>query len=309
MPRLPARLTRNLRAAEQISAHVKATTAGRAHWRRVGGVDPTALVDARLQLHHALQIVVSAPISCLAPRPDDSHTNLEWLPALEALGTNWLESAERVRFALRPEACALLAVGESGVTSEYVLHGRTVSDALEWLCESLASAGYDASKLTTKKHYELPPHAVASGTAFSRAAPEAFAELACYYANAYELTSHIAATRPGASTPRCWPHHFDLATLIVLPELAGRGTRTVGVGLSPGDDSYAEPYFYVGPYPPPRPDCLRSLGTLGAWHTKEWVGAVLRGSDIAPVTAAEIQSHAVLGFANSAIDACIEALS
>lgn len=280
-----------------------------AAWRRVGGVDSAALVDARLQLHHALQLVVSALISYLAPRADDSHTNLEWLAPLDALGTHWLEGGERVRFALRPEALALLAVNECGATSEYALHGRTVNDAVAWLRESLASAGYDASKLTTKKHYEIPSYAVASGAAFSRAAPEAFAKLARYYANAYQLTWYVASTRPGASAPRCWPHHFDLATLIVLPELPGRGTRTVGVGLSPGGGLYAEPYFYVGPYPPPRPDRLRPLGTLGAWHTKEWVGAVLRGSDIARVTAAEIQSQAVLGFTISAIDACIEALS
>lgn len=290
-----------------ISGHVNATR-DMARWQRLGAADPTALVDARLQLHHALQIIGSAPISFVATRPDDSHTNLEWLPALGALGTNWLESGRRVRFALRPEALALLALDDARVTSEYALDGRTVGDAVGWLRESLQTAGYDASKLTTKKHYEIPAHAVASGTAFSRGVPAAFAELARYYANAHELTAHVAATRPGASPPRCWPHHFDLATLIVLPELAGRSTRTVGVGLSPGDDSYAEPYFYVAPNPHPNPDRLKPLGSLGSWHTSGWVGAVLRGSEIVQFATPAIQRQAVFAFTDAAIDASVQAL-
>jgi hypothetical protein len=288
---------------------VSGTNAALATWRRVGAVDPAALVDARLQLHHALQIAVSAPISYLAPRPDDSHTNLEWLPALEALGTHWLLDGKRLHFALRPATLELLAVDDGGVTSQYALHGRTVSDAVGWLRESLASAGYDAARLTTTKHYDIPAHAVAAGRVFARDDPAAFAELARYYENAHDLTAYVAATRAGAPAPRCWPHHFDIATLIVLPELSGRGTRTVGVGLSPGDDSYAEPYFYVGPYPYPDHDRLKPLGSLGTWHTTRWVGAVLRGSEIVRIATADAQAQAVLGFANSAIEASIEALA
>ncbi|MGQ0641812.1 MAG: hypothetical protein ACT4P6_13770 [Gemmatimonadaceae bacterium] len=102
--------------------------------------------------------------------------------------------------------------------------------------ESLTAAGYDGHALTTRKHYEIPAHAVASGAAYSVGDAEAFAELGRYYADAHELTSHVAAaTRSAGSPPRCWPHHFDLAMLITLPEIAGRGTRTVGVGMSPGE--------------------------------------------------------------------------
>src|SRR5688572_9303137 len=88
-------------------------------WQRLAVVDVRALLDARLQLHHALQIIVSAPISFLTPRADDSHTNLEWLPSLDALGTNWLDGATRVRYALRPAQLSLLAADTNGVMSEY----------------------------------------------------------------------------------------------------------------------------------------------------------------------------------------------
>ena len=270
---------------------------------------PTDLVDARLQLHHALQIIVSAPISFLEKRADDSHTNLEWLPALAALGTNWLERAWRVRFALRPASFSLLTIDERGnVTSELALDGKTVDDGVGWLRRSLSTAGYDGAALTTKKHYEIPPHAVASGKPFARGSGAAFEEMGRYYADAHAMASHVAASRAGAPPPRCWPHHFDMATLITLPDIADRGMRTVGVGLSPGDGLYAEPYFYVGPYPHPARDRLHQLGSLGAWHTDGWVGAVLKASDIATLDAGR-QAQAVHAFADVAIEASIDALS
>jgi hypothetical protein len=278
-------------------------------WRAIGSVDPRGLVDARLQLHHAAQVIISAPISHLAPRADDSHTNLEWLPSVDALGTNWLTSRERVRYALRPDTLSLLALNDkNGVTSELALEGRTNDDAVRWLRDSLDAAGYAPEKLTTKKHYEIPAHAVATGAPYRLAASE-HSELGRYYANAYELTSHVAGKHAGASEPRCWPHHFDLATLITLPQLAGRGTRTVGMGLSPGDDSYAEPYLYVGPYPHPAADRLKPFGALGTWHTQGWVGAVLRASEIVALGDAKRQADGVFTFADAAVAASIAALA
>ncbi len=285
------------------------TTTAKLGWQRLASVDPTSLVDARQQLHHALQVIVSAGISYLPARPDDSHTNLEWLPALGALGTNWLESGHRVRFGLRPAELSLVALKDTGVTSEFALHGRTVNDAVEWLRAALVAAGYEGARLTTKKHYEIPPHAVASGAAFNRDAHEKFAELARVYSDADALAGHVVATHVGASAPRCWPHHFDLATLITLPDVPRRGTRTVGVGLSPGDDSYKEPYFYIGPYPHPKPDRLKPLASLGRWHTQGFVAAVLPASELSKFQTAEGQRDAVVDFANTAIDASITALA
>ncbi len=284
------------------------TTTAKLGWQRLAGTDPKSLVDARQQLHHALQVIVSAGISYLPARRDDSHTNLEWLPDLGALGTNWLESGQRVRFGLRPAELSLVALNDSGVTSEFALDGRTVSDAVEWLRGALVSAGYEGARLTTTKHYEIPPHAVATGAAFKRDAHEKFDELARAYSDADALAGHVVATRVGASAPRCWPHHFDLATLITLPDVPGRETRTVGVGLSPGDDSYAEPYFYIGPYPHPKPERLKPLDSLGKWHTQGFVAAVLPASELAQFTTADNQRDAVLQFANVAVDASIAAL-
>lgn len=74
------------------------------------------------------------------------------------------------------------------------------------------------------------------------------------------------------SPVRCWPHHFDIATLHML----GDG-KTIGIGLSPGDDSIRDPYWYVNLWPYPHPSRLQPL-QFGMWFTEGWTGAEMPAS-------------------------------
>jgi len=163
----------------------------------------------------------------------------------------------------------------------------------------LGGLGFDPSRLTQKKHYQIPPHAVASGKAFSLAADGSFAELSAFYHDAWWLTTSIRTAHAGASEPRIWPHHFDLAILISVPAPSGSQSRSIGVGISPGDDSYPQPYIYVGPNPFPPMELLPPL-TIGQWHSDGWVGAVLTGSAFPGETGAE----RALAFTRQAVAAC-----
>lgn len=269
-------------------------------WAPLGSVDSGRLKDARGQLHHALQIIVAAPISYLPARADDSHTNTEWVPRLRALVTHDIGSTPSLRFGLRPDDLTLLAlVNSEEVAEELPLDGEMVESAVQWLRATLERHGADPSRLTTKKHYEIPTHEVATGAAFRGADGEAFAELAHSYHDAFVVTSDAERAKPGASSPRCWPHHFDLATLISVPSLGGGAQRAINVGLSPGDDSYAEPYFYVGPYPYPSVDSLGPLA-VGRWHTDGWTGAVLTTAELRGTD----QRSQVTAFWQQAVAAC-----
>jgi hypothetical protein len=97
---------------------------------------------------------------------------------------------------------------------------------------------------------------------------------------------------------RGWPHHFDLAALHVLdPEKDPEEARSVGAGLSPGDESYAEPYFYVSPWPAPEPAALPALPGGAHWHTDGFTSAVLSSSAIVdggPVETQRERTEAVL---------------
>ena len=280
------------------------------YWPAHGAVPATDLVDLRLQCHHAAQIVVSVGVSLLPAKPDDSHTNLEWLTREAALAGRLAPARHPFRAALRIKDLTLLMCDADGVSwAQYPLGSHTVAEAMAWLAQRITDTGGEADKLTPKKHYAIPDHPVASGGRFTPTAgtaASAFMELGAYYAGADFLLRELEAVTEGASEVRCWPHHFDLATLISLP--GNPAGRTVGAGLSPGDDSYPEPYYYVTPYPYP-PSRTQPGLPAGRWHTAGWFGAVLRGSDFAPLPGADAQQSRVKGFLEAAVAACREMLA
>ena len=269
-------------------------------WNRVGDVPPGALTDARLQLHHAAQIAVSAAISYIPARPDDSHTALTWVASNGALVTEQITAADPLRIGVRVEDLVLQALdGEWRATNTFALAGRTAEAAHTWLGAVAAEAGLDPARLTSAKHYTIPGHPVASGAPFSPEIRNALVELSRYWSNAAGLLDDLVRSTEGASPVLTWPHHFDIASLIALPGAGPR--RTIGVGHSPGDDWYPEPYWYVGPYPYPSTTDLPPLAAGGHWHTSGWVGAALPAS--AYVAAAD-QRAQVTAFIDSSVAAC-----
>ncbi|MGB8332712.1 MAG: hypothetical protein WCE62_21485 [Polyangiales bacterium] len=240
-------------------------------WKTVGGSPPAALSRARLQLHWAAQLVSAPGTSMLPPSADFAHTNLGWEPKLGVLaGRN--VGAEGLRAALVFESLELAAVDGIRERASMRLSGRTMQDALGWLGREL---GADRSKLAVPAH-ELPSHPVGAGGVFSDAGPAARSELAVWFANAFALIRDIVTDERSASPVRCWPHHFDVASLIKLDSGAsGTEARSIGIGFSPGDGSYDQPYFYVTPWPYPQGADLPPLSGGAQWHLGGWTGVVL----------------------------------
>jgi len=268
-------------------------------WQPIRPEDAAKLSDCRLQLHYAAQFGAAAGISFLEPRPDDSHTNLEWVPALGGLFSRAVPTSRPFRIGARPSKLALLIVtAENQPIAEYKLHGRTITDATEWIRSQIKSLGADPARYTLRRHYEIPPHQVAIGESFDASAPRLFEELSKWFANAAVLLGSIVRKTRGANELRCWPHYFDLATLIKVPP-----DRTIGIGMEPGDDYYDEPYFYLNMNPQPAASRVlsRPLWGDGSWHTNEWVGAVLPGSRFGAASAQERQARE---FLDSAVAAC-----
>src|SRR5262249_18224651 len=96
------------------------------------------------------------------------------------------------------------------------------------------------------------------------------------------------------------------ATLTTLPARNADATGYVGAGLSPGDEYYDEPYFYVSVYPEPDPAALPSLPTLGHWHLRDFMAAIATAHKIA---AAKNQQAETDDFLRAAVDGAIKVLS
>ncbi len=278
-------------------------------WETLGAVAPRELADARLQLHWAAQAASAVGKQLLPSRPDYSEQSFQWSGTHRALVQGLVEGERPFRSALRPSSPALLLLSDDGeILRELPLDGRTLDEVYDWMRDEVEMLLGRPLEKPLERPGELPPHPVGTGAPFSTANATAFDELGRYFGNLDRLLRQTENRNPGASPVRCWPHHFDLATLILLdpgtePETS-QTSRSIGVGLSPGDGTYPEPYLYVLPWPKPEGQDLPALGGGGRWHTEGWTGAVLKASSFTAAGSNGAQAKRVEDFLDSAVATC-----
>ena len=230
-----------------------------------------ALAHARHASHGAIQWASRAARANLDARPDDGHSNLGWDDALQALMSHSLGS---VRFGLAFRETALVCSNGAQIVDSHSLIGATDSALATWCDARLVDAGLvstDAASLP----YRLP---APEYRVFAKSDVQAgLATLGGLYALSHRALSALVADVAGdaarAPAVRCWPHHYDLAVLVELDATAAESdsasednsARSIGTGLSPGDEHYDEPYFYCSAYPTPTepPDAPPAWH----WHT------------------------------------------
>ena len=72
------------------------------------------------------------------------------------------------------------------------------------------------------------------------------------------------------SEARIWPHHFDIGALITL---SADGQQSIGLGMTPGDTHFDQPYFYCSPYPAPEAGTTLPILAAGKWTTDGFASA------------------------------------
>jgi hypothetical protein len=248
-------------------------------WSRLREPGPETLGAARELAHYAVQWATRAARANLPAVPDDSHTALAWDGPQEALVSQPLPQG--VKVGLRPATLELLFV-HGGKTDGYALHGRSPSAVNEWLDAKLAGQNLKAAS-KVKLPYEVPARSLVRDATVTPGL-EALARWFAAAADAlHEVRGKYAHVRPGPSPVRCWPHHFDLAVLVQLEEGAHESARSIGLGISPGDEYYPQPYAYVSPYPSPKDPALPPLPPGAHWHTKDFFGAVATAKELLPL--------------------------
>ena len=239
-------------------------------WAQV--VEPSPkLFEAGRVLHWALQVPAAFAATFLVPQEDDSHMNFRWRAALGALSSDACSDGYRV--GLRFHDLTLLLFKDEALHSKYPLTGKTLEQGYTWLSTKLATP------TLTRPDYQLPPHVVASGSPFQ--ANELYKEIAKWYADAATVLEEMRVLYESTLPVRCWPRHFDMATRLELDvpgEVPGE-TRSLGVGMTPGDAQISEPYWYVQPRPLPATTGSPPLDD-SRWLAAGWTGAVLKASDL-----------------------------
>jgi hypothetical protein len=275
-------------------------------WQALGKRDPLALENARLQIHWAAQTIAAAGMTFVEHAADDSHTNMEWLGSRRLLAGQVVVAGEpSFRVAINPSDLTLVLLElDDDEIGQLSLNGHTLEQCYDWLSSTILPLIEKDDAELDRPTFELPQHPVATGERFSIDDSESFVEVGRWFANADLVLRAAQEETPAASPVRCWPHHFDIATLI---EVDPDAKKTIGVGMTPGDGNYAEPYWYVTPWPYPTADNLPSLET-GTWHTEGWIGAVLTGSAVVAAGDARAQHDLSTSFVNSAIQLCKDLL-
>ena len=272
-------------------------------WQPLGRVSPTELIEPRLQLHRAAQVVSGFGATYGEHADDFSHTSLEWLGVERMLAGQPTQSNPPLRLTLDLGGFALGVWVQETEVGRFTLDGHSLDDAYEWVEQTVHTVfGADVVKRLERPDVPTPLGPGLDGTPFAFAPPEAFVELSKWFGDAALVLQGVASKEPAASQVRCWPHHFDIAVLIPLDvDEHGETARSIGVGMTPGDDSYPEPYWYVLPWP--RPNGTPSPLPVGSWRTEGWYGAVITARDVISRRDGDRQHSTVEEFVRHAIAA------
>ena len=126
--------------------------------------------------------------------PDDSQANLGWRDDIVAMVGR--QRPDGLSAGLRiPDMTLLVFDGGGAIAEGVALEGRTMDEAVSSL-DSIASelTGKQPDTPTKIRDYEMPDHPLAEGAPFVMDGPQAFAEVARWFAN-----GNLALTRAAAS--------------------------------------------------------------------------------------------------------------
>ena len=246
--------------------------------KKLRQLSPTALGTGRALAHRAAQLITGAARANLAAVDDDSHSSLGWEPGHGRFLSQPMAGNGGDCFAalsLSPLRLALLRGNEAIASLD--LETVSVAEAGGWLDNRLEKAGLKgASDIILP--YDLPADVSRIESFRNTGEGAALAVLSTWFDLAYMLLSRFArgkaGLRPGPGPLRCWPHHFDIATYVGLRDGDSETAKGIGVGMSPGDESYDQPYFYINPWPYPEPQGLPAPPVPGHWHIKGFTGAI-----------------------------------
>ncbi|MEL6447247.1 MAG: hypothetical protein AAFQ62_04790 [Pseudomonadota bacterium] len=242
-------------------------------------VDPKALTPARALCHAAIQWPSRAARANLPATDDDGHSNLGWHQDLTALVGHPLAEAPGPQLGFRFSDHHLIWLESGAVADALDCADQTDAALTTWCNAHLAASG-----LRGVEHAEIPyslDRVDFAGFVDTGVQAQSGALGAWYGAAQVALNAVVLAYRDRAviaPSLRCWPHHFDLGVLFALDEADPEHARSVGMGLSPGDESYAEPYYYCTPWP--TPELLPDAPDRMHWHREGFVSMVMPATRI-----------------------------
>ena len=270
-------------------------------WSKLGRTPPTGLSVARTLAHHAAQWASRAARANLKAQPDDSQSAFTWEASHAALLTAGLPvKGGDVRIGIRMPRLEMILTRGDNVLDAFQYEGKTDAQAGAWLNVKLRVLGLKPAG-DLRLPYEIPERPEGDKPHRLGMLGRELGELARWFGGSADVLEEFSRKLAGvhASPVLCWPHHFDIATLVKLEDGQPANARSIGVGVSPGDQYYAQPYVYVSPWPRFDGAKLPDLPPPGHWHTEGFFGAVATGEQI---LAMKDRGRGLLAFIGAAFD-------
>jgi len=245
-------------------------------------LDLDAIQETRDALHAYARVLGGWLATIRAKRKHWWHASLR--PSLTGLTTGVVRADADFELELDFIASSVrVRTTQEDLTAE--LKGQSAADIASWLDDTLGGIGIDPSLAPGDKvrgDLQFPGYSAAEAVSLQRALASVTAALEDFRAGIREETSPI----------QVWPHHFDLS-MIWLPghKVPGQDSaneeyadKQMNFGFVFGDESFAEPYFYITAYPLPEalPKVVLRAGTT--WKSEGFSGAVLLYKDLVAVS-------------------------
>jgi hypothetical protein len=250
-------------------------------WKKINGVDMDDLRSARKSLHIVVQLVSLLPRNLLPHDPTDGTASLEWNKSnksLESINVS-NEVGLPVRVGLSFKKFELYIGGSGGIIAALEMRGKTALEAFEWLKTELGKLDFNSDKLTLNLPYELAEFDTSKTLEIKTKSNKEYTRL---YGNTFRVLKKLIPSWENAFEIRCWPHHFDLARIIPLEtDAEGESTKSIGIGLSPGDETIDEPYLYINVWPQLEWELLNKHPLpSGHWNKTSWSGAIFTYTEL-----------------------------
>lgn len=242
-------------------------------------LDADAIADTRDALHAYSQLIGTWLKALRPKRKHWWHASLR--PSLTGLTTGVVHAATPFELELDFLASQLYVRTATNALS-HSIHGQAAAEMASYLDLALVEAGIPAAKAPDDQGRGIttyPGYSTTESRRLQRALAFVVAELEAFRADIREETSPI----------QVWPHHFDLSMIwLPGPKIPGKdlsneedADKQMNFGFVFGDETIAEPYFYVTAYP--LPDALPSikLPAGATWRSDGFSGAVALYRDIA----------------------------
>lgn len=244
-------------------------------WLDFAPVDYQKLRQTREYYHHAVQYV-SLVGRRFIPEGTQNRSSLIWVPGLFRLAGKWTEGEVNFRSSIGFQSFTLYLVDEKVITiASLDLNGKRHIQGMVWLEEQLAKLKLKATKLQMKLPYKLPDYPTINGARFD-VPPDMGLELGKYFHNSYVSLRDIRREMKTEEPILVWPKDFDQVLTIVVKDSGDPDTTSrIALGMSPGDQYFDRPYFYVNTWPYADVDHCPKLSNGAKWFSDEWTGAVL----------------------------------